>query len=135
MGCTAADACNFNPNANVNDGSCYFIGDPCDDGQANTINDTYNANCACEGIIGVEESEVIQLSLYPNPASDVLTLTSNIAGWGKMQIVDLTGRVVFQNNQLFSANQEVNIAELPHGMYSLAVTFDQKQAVITFIKL
>lgn len=135
MGCTAADACNFNPNANVNDGSCYFIGDPCDDGQANTINDAYNANCVCEGTIGVEALEAIHLSLYPNPASDVITLNSNSSGWGKLQIVDLTGRVVFQKNQLFGAFQELNIADLPNGIYSLVVTLDEKQSVIPFIKL
>jgi len=46
-GCTDNQACNFNPNANVEDGSCISPGDPCNDGNASTINDVYTANCVC----------------------------------------------------------------------------------------
>jgi len=44
MGCTSGSACNFNPAATQNDGSCIFEGDPCDDGNALTFNDFYT-NC------------------------------------------------------------------------------------------
>jgi len=47
--CTNPDACNFNPNAIADDGSCYFIGNACDDGLSETINDQYNSNCECTG--------------------------------------------------------------------------------------
>ena len=48
-GCTDNSACNFNPEANQTDSSCYFEGDSCDDGDATTGGDVYNANCSCEG--------------------------------------------------------------------------------------
>ena len=38
-GCTAAAACNYNAEATLNDGSCIFLGTPCDDGDATTFND------------------------------------------------------------------------------------------------
>jgi hypothetical protein len=42
-GCINADACNFNPDANEDDGSCFFDGDPCDaDGEEGVIED-----CEC----------------------------------------------------------------------------------------
>jgi len=50
-GCTDNQACNFNPNANVEDGSCISPGDPCNDGNASTINDVYTANCVCSGSV------------------------------------------------------------------------------------
>ena len=50
-GCTNALACNFNPNANTDDGSCILIGDPCDDGNALSWNDVINPNCVCSGTI------------------------------------------------------------------------------------
>ena len=48
-GCINPNACNYNPDAVESDGSCYFPGDPCDDGDASTSNDAYNDACACEG--------------------------------------------------------------------------------------
>jgi len=75
MGCTDMSACNFDENAEVNDGSCSYppanfdcagnclvefdcegtcggtaiAGSICDDGNASTQNDVYDDNCNCEG--------------------------------------------------------------------------------------
>jgi hypothetical protein len=48
-GCTLPDACNYDMNATVDDGSCFFIGDPCDDGLAETSGDMISADCICAG--------------------------------------------------------------------------------------
>ncbi len=49
-GCTDTYACNFDPDANVDDGSCldYFIA--CDDGDPNTVADFIGINCECVGL-------------------------------------------------------------------------------------
>ena len=39
-GCTNIIACNYDELATDDDGSCILIGDACDDGDENTINDT-----------------------------------------------------------------------------------------------
>lgn len=49
-GCTNSLACNFNPSAGCDDGSCHFTNTSCNDNNANTILDTYNASCNCIGI-------------------------------------------------------------------------------------
>jgi glucose/arabinose dehydrogenase len=54
-GCTDEVACNYNPIATDEDGSCAFSGDACDDGDATTENDVYNANCTCEGTLIIIE--------------------------------------------------------------------------------
>lgn len=51
FGCTNSAACNFNPLATVNDGSCHITGQSCDDGDAATTNDQYNAQCVCAGTV------------------------------------------------------------------------------------
>jgi uncharacterized protein (TIGR02145 family) len=59
LGCTSNTACNFNMDATEDDGSCYYIGSPCNDGNNNTFSDVYNASCICEGgngIIGAAHS-------------------------------------------------------------------------------
>ena len=53
-GCQNESACNFDPAATDDDGSCLFVGDACDDGNALTLGDVYT-NCAlpnfgCQGV-------------------------------------------------------------------------------------
>ena len=49
LGCTDDAACNYDSAAEADDGSCFYAFQTCDDGDANTVNDAYNADCACEG--------------------------------------------------------------------------------------
>ena len=49
-GCTDSDACNYDPAATTDNGNCVFIGDLCNDGDVDTVNDTIQANCDCEGV-------------------------------------------------------------------------------------
>lgn len=49
-GCTNNSACNYNSAAVLDDASCYFINDVCDDGDEDTVFDSYNENCECQGI-------------------------------------------------------------------------------------
>jgi uncharacterized protein (TIGR02145 family) len=50
LGCTNAQACNYNAAATQDDGSCLIQGASCNDGNANTTNDVINVNCQCAGI-------------------------------------------------------------------------------------
>lgn len=49
VGCTYPSACNYSSLAEIDDQSCYFIGDSCDDDNGNTANDMYSENCDCVG--------------------------------------------------------------------------------------
>ncbi|MFM2228028.1 MAG: hypothetical protein RL664_1371 [Bacteroidota bacterium] len=48
-GCMDNTACNYNPLAVTDNGSCAFPGDACNDNIATTTGDTYDANCDCAG--------------------------------------------------------------------------------------
>lgn len=49
LGCLDDEACNFNISANVEDESCEYPGDSCDDLNADTFNDLYDDDCSCLG--------------------------------------------------------------------------------------
>lgn len=53
-GCMNPAACNYNPLATVDNGSCILPGTPCNDNNPNTINDIIDANCNCTGTPIVE---------------------------------------------------------------------------------
>ena len=116
-GCTDATACNYNPNASNNDGSCYFVGDPCNDGNMATLNDVYNANCECAGsVTSVEQLESVSIALFPNPAKEVL----NVQNWknGHVVIYDYQGRIVM-DQQL--EDNVIAVKQLSSGIYRILV--------------
>ena len=48
-GCTDQTACNYDLFAGVSDGSCLFVGQPCNDGLFSTFNDVVDEDCQCRG--------------------------------------------------------------------------------------
>ncbi|MEN9334734.1 MAG: hypothetical protein RLY35_1914, partial [Bacteroidota bacterium] len=51
FGCTDSTACNYNSDATVFDLTCTYPGFACDDNNANSVNDVYNAECICMGVV------------------------------------------------------------------------------------
>ena len=47
--CTDTLACNYSPEATIDDGSCLFVGDACDDFNKWTFDDALNDYCECIG--------------------------------------------------------------------------------------
>jgi len=50
-GCTDPNACNFDPTATVDNGSCFFPGDQCDDNDPDTFNDVWVDCNTCAGVL------------------------------------------------------------------------------------
>lgn len=48
-GCTDAAACNYDASVSVDNGTCFYVGDVCNDNNAGTINDVVDATCTCVG--------------------------------------------------------------------------------------
>jgi uncharacterized protein (TIGR02145 family) len=70
LGCTNAQACNYNAAATQDDGSCLYPNTTCDDGNANTMNDVIDGNCTCSGVLMVNGCTNAQACNY-NPAANV----------------------------------------------------------------
>jgi hypothetical protein len=66
------------------------------------------------------------VSLYPNPASDVLNVRYNLAGGtATINIADITGHVIFATNENLQAGQhdiKIPVQMLGNGMYLLQMT-------------
>ncbi len=128
-GCMDPTACNYNPLANVDDSSCLFPGDACDDGDATTINDVYSATCECSGVTnGLNELTNIA-SVYPNPTSDLVTIefTGLIEG-AVLQLSDVQGRILL-TKKVLSNKETISVGQFETGTYFISIK-GTKQAIV-----
>jgi hypothetical protein len=72
------------------------------------------------GVLGLDESTNANLSVYPNPSSDVVTFESNMTE-GSIQIIDLTGKVVAKQT-VNGVASVFNTSALTNGMYTVILT-------------
>lgn len=82
-------------------------------------------------ITGLEDVAEATVSLYPNPASDVINVQWSGAQVDQVQLMDLTGRTV-QNQQIANASAgvlQLGVEALPAGTYIMTVTGNDGQMV------
>lgn len=80
-------------------------------------------------VVGINNSDV-QLSIWPNPAQNVLNINSDFSGNdATLTIHDITGKLLIQGKYA----KQVNIAGLVSGVYTLTIAEDGKKAVQNFI--
>ena len=127
-GCTNMEACNYDELATDDDDSCILIGDACDDGDENTINDTIDENCECVGEIedGVEELS-LTFGIFPNPTTGLVTLTlPGFRSGVSILITDAAGRSVYsEQNATLQGNTVLDLSGLSNGTYNVMLS-DQR---------
>lgn len=86
---------------------------------------SYN-NLIYEECVGVEDHELADFKVYPNPVDDVLYMNmDNSMDIMNIVLYDLQGRVIYFQN---SSNSPIlNVKSLPSGVYMLRVTDKNKQ--------
>ncbi len=100
----------------------------------NTLTDTYVAGfipsvvseIVCDNSIfskyaytntAIVEEPTLNLSLYPNPVSEKLTITHTASGPVYIQIFSSEGKLVFTRNAVYSNNFDVDLQSLTPGIY------------------
>jgi hypothetical protein len=83
------------------------------------------------GVLGLDESANANLTVYPNPSSDVVTIESNMTE-GSIQIIDLTGKVI-ANQTVNGVATSFNTAALSNGMYTVILTIGSTVETRKFI--
>ena len=66
------------------------------------------------GTSGVEESELSQVSIYPNPATTMLNVHAE--NFREVQIINFLGQVVYSAN-ITDNNFQINVSNLSNGVY------------------
>lgn len=74
------------------------------------------------------------ISIYPNPATDVFTLASSTSTIENITLTDLNGRAIKSINVDSLSSAEVNISDLTAGMYFVTVQTDNGSGSSKIIK-
>lgn len=123
-GCTNPQACNYNPGATTNDGTCIFPGTVCDDNNPNTLYDQLDDNCECTGFyVQTDCADEIFISEYVegtfnnkaielyNPSSEPIVLTGVYSmgrdrdGSGVPMLIDITGVIQPHGVRVFALDK------------------------------
>lgn len=84
----------------------------------NTTYSSYYTNVPTN--LGLEENELINLSVFPNPSTDVLHINSDEV-ISKIEFYTLSGELSLDHSMNESNTAEINIAALNSGMYLVKV--------------
>ncbi len=75
---------------------------------------------------GFEENN-LHISVYPNPASEILRINSSEKG--QLVLSDFAGRMMY--SEYFSGNVAINVSSIPAGLYLLTLTTENGTAAST----
>ena len=73
--------------------------------------------------VGVIEDNTHSGILYPNPANDNVSVVSNENG--QLNILDMSGRIVFTESLISNTRLNVSISDLPTGVYQINLVSEQ----------
>jgi hypothetical protein len=97
------------------------------------FSETFTVNLNPDNTVGMDSPELIGFSAYPNPCNDKLFLSLNSQDEiHDIALYSITGELLFQQNTL--ANTELNVSELPRGMYFISALVNDGLVQGKFIK-
>jgi hypothetical protein len=84
--------------------------------------------------VGIDEPQKSRLLIYPNPATDKITIEiSGIAIKSQLSIMNLNGQEVIIR-QITEPKTQINISNMPSGVYFVRVTNDKTVEIGKMIK-
>ena len=81
--------------------------------------------------IGVSEEELNNISVFPNPVKDRITVSGIEDAW-TYELVDVSGRLLMSGE--VTNNQSIGVAELPSGVYMLTLEQDGSTKSMKILK-
>ena len=96
--------------------------------QSGTYTQTLTNAAGCDSTItlnltltvGIEEGNISDVNLYPNPTSESFTIKTSSPLYGTYSIVDAQGKLVF-SGEMTGTDTQVNISSVARGIYYLRI--------------
>lgn len=82
--------------------------------------------------VSIEEIQsTASVNVYPNPATSVFNISSDIAGEMNAVMYDLNGRMIMERNSSNGEELSFNVSSLPNGIYVLKVADNSGKLIST----
>lgn len=85
-------------------------------------------NCNSNCNVGIDEVTPLQINIYPNPVSTVLTIEG--ADKGIVRITDVMGKTVYTS----SMKSEIDVRDFRTGIYFISIEQNGRQEILKFIR-
>ncbi len=95
---------------------------------------TLSADTVEGGPTAIFDREVTNVTVYPNPASDQVSIRADVR-IDSYSIMDLTGRTVRSASAINDFNAVLNVSDLNEGVYIIRVTDIEGGAAIQKIRV
>jgi hypothetical protein len=92
----------------------------------------YLAQKASTILLSVEDIEDVDITVFPNPATDYIQVEMSDNKTYQVRILDISGKTLQQME--FENSTQVNVLELPRGQYILQISNSVKNHTTSFIK-
>ena len=89
--------------------------------------DWSNGQSFTTDVIGIDDVDNANISLYPNPASSTVTLTG-IEGEAMVTVVDMNGRQVYTGNTA-NGSLTIDVSGMAQGAYFVRITGERVNAI------
>ena len=97
----------------------YTDGNGCENSASQTV--------VVDDCLSLKEEIEALFNVFPNPASNELTIVGGVATIESVVLYDATGRVVLTNDNIASAQQILlNVSSLSNGVYTVSIYSDNK---------
>ena len=116
----------------------FMQADMIDDGSAAFANVVDPNASALSGVsdfdfatLSVKQDEITNLTVYPNPVTDILTIQSSDAAVQKVEIYTVNGQLVFTQEKNI---EKLNVNSLKSGMYIMKLYSDKASKTVKLIR-
>ena len=88
------------------------------------------------GVLATDSFDLNSIAIYPNPSSGIYTITSNNFPIEKIEVYDLTGKIITTENNLQITNNSsvLNLTDVASGLYFVRITANNQKTIKKIIK-
>ena len=99
-------------------------------GQESEPSETLSFHTGC---LTVGETPANTVNVYPNPAHNTITISTNLSGKAEVKVIDVTGRLVKHFVSHNVAGTQLNVENLQSGMYFIMVSNGSNTTASKFV--